>query len=96
MDPRLLRVEDWNLWLKIYAAGGKGRNIPEALYRMRDDRNAAGRRKFRYRLNEAYMAALAVKTLGLPVWNYLFAVRPILVGLLPGPVYRYLHRQKVK
>lgn len=96
VDPRLLRVEDWNLWLKIYAAGGKGRNIPEALYRMRDDRNAAGRRKFRYRLNEAHMAALTVKTLGLPVWNYLFAVRPILVGLLPGPVYRYLHRQKVK
>ena len=95
VDKKLLRVEDWHLWLKIYADGGRGRNLPEALYKMRDDRNAASRRKFRYRLNEAYMSALAVRTLKLPVWKYLFVLRPILVGLLPGMVYRFLHRKKM-
>ena len=63
---------------------------------MRDDRNAASRRKFRYRLNEAYLSALAVKTLGLPKWKYVFVLRPILVGLLPGFVYQYLHKKKMK
>jgi glycosyltransferase EpsE len=96
VDKKLLRVEDWHLWLKIYAAGGQGKNLSEPLYMMRDDRNAANRRKFRYRLNEAHMAALAVKTLGLPKWKYLFVLRPILVGLLPGPLYRYLHKKKMK
>lgn len=96
VDKKLLRVEDWHLWLKIYADGGRGRNLTEALYKMRDDRNAASRRKFRYRLNEAYMSALAVRTLKLPVWKYLFVLRPILVGLLPGPVYRYLHKKKMR
>ena len=96
VDKKLLRVEDWHLWLKIYTAGGQGKNLPEPLYKMRDDRNAANRRKFRYRLNEAHVAALAVKMLGLPKWKYLFALRPILVGLLPGPVYRYLHKKKMK
>ena len=95
VDKKLLRVEDWHLWLKIYAAGGRGRNLPEVLYKMRDDRNAAGRRKFKFRLNEAHVACLAVKTLSLPKWNYLFVLRPILVGLLPAPVYRCLHRQKM-
>lgn len=95
VDRKLLRVEDWHLWLKIYAAGGQGRNLSEPLYKMRDDRNAANRRKFRYRLNEAHMAALAVKTLGLPKWKYLFVLRPILVGLLPGPAYRFLHKMKM-
>lgn len=96
VDRRLLRVEDWHLWLKIYAAGGRGRNLKERLYKMRDDRDAASRRKFRYRLNEAHVAALAVKTLGLPKWKYVFVLRPILVGLLPGPVYRYLHKRKMR
>lgn len=96
VDKRLLRVEDWHLWLKIYAGGGRGKNLPEHLYKMRDDRNAASRRKFKYRLNEAHMAALAVKTLGLPKWKYVFVLRPILVGLLPGPVYRYLHKKKMQ
>jgi glycosyltransferase EpsE len=42
------------------------------------------------------MVALAVKTLGLPKWKYVFVLRPILVGLLPGPVYRYLHKKKMQ
>ena len=96
VDRRLLRVEDWHLWLKIYAAGGRGRNLPEVLYKMRDDRNAAARRKFKFRLNEAHVAALAVKTLGLPKWKYVFVLRPILVGLLPKSVYMYLHRKKMQ
>lgn len=95
IDKRLLRVEDWHLWLKIYAAGGQGKNLDQPLYKMRDDRNAAGRRKFRYRLNEAYLSALAVRTLKLPKWKYVFMLRPILVGMLPGSVYRYLHRRKM-
>lgn len=95
VDRKLLRVEDWHLWLKIYARGGQGRNLTEPLYMMRDDRNAASRRKFRYRLNEAHVSALAVNMLGLPKWKYIFVLRPILVGLLPGPVYRYLHKKKM-
>lgn len=95
VDKRLLRVEDWHLWLKIYAAGYRGKNLPQPLYKMRDDRNAASRRKFRYRLNEAYLSLLTVKTLKLPVWKCVFALRPILVGLLPGFLYRYLHKKNL-
>lgn len=95
VDNKLLRVEDWHLWLKLYAAGYRGYNLSEPLYKMRDDQAAASRRKFRYRFNESYVSMLAVKTFRLPLWKYLYALRPILVGLLPGPVYRYLHRKKI-
>ncbi len=94
-EKRLLRVEDYHLWLKMYGAGYRGKNIQEPLYQMRDDRNAYGRRKFRYRLNEAYVRALVVKELKLPLWGYVYCLRPVLVGLLPRGVYDMLHKRKL-
>lgn len=96
VGKRLLRVEDWHLWIKIYASGRYGKNLSEPLYKMRDDRQAAGRRKFKYRLNEAYVSRLAVKTFGLPKRLYLYSLRFIIVGLLPSSLYNYLHRKKIK
>ena len=72
-----------------------GRNIHETLYEMRDDRQAYARRKFRYRINEAYVKVLAVKMLHLPVWGYVYALRPILVGLMPGWLYNVLHKRRL-
>ena len=94
-DQKFLRVEDYDLWIKLYHAGYRGINLPEALYRMRDDRNATARRKFRYRINEARVKAKAVRLLKLPIWCYVHALRPILVGLLPTPIYTLLHKKRL-
>ncbi len=93
---RLLRVEDYHLWMKFYAAGYIGKNINETLYSMRDDRNAYSRRKFKYRINEAYVKCLCVKKLGLPLTGYVHALRPIIVGLLPSFIYNKLHKRNLK
>ena len=95
VDKKLLRVEDYHLWIKMYAKGFKGHNINKALYQMRDDRNAYSRRKFRYRLNEAYVKAYAVKELHLPAYGYIYALRPIAVGLLPHSLYDTLHKRRL-
>lgn len=92
---KFLRVEDYHLWLKMYSIGLKGKNIAEPLYQMRDDRNAYSRRKFKYRLNEAYVRILSVKQLGLPLYLGIHALRPVIVGLLPGFIYKYLHRRRL-
>ena len=80
----------------MYQAGYRGKNIHIPLYQMRDDRNAYSRRKFRYRVNEAYVKMVAVKKLKLPVTGYIYVLRPILVGLLPPVVYDILHKRKLK
>lgn len=90
-----LRVEDYHLWLKMYKTGFRGKNIHRILYQMRDDRNAYSRRRLVYRINEARVKALAVRELRLPVSGYLYAIRPILVGLIPGWLYDRLHKRNL-
>lgn len=94
-DEKFLRVEDFDLWVKLYAAGCRGMNLDEPLYQMRDDRNAFSRRKFRFRINEARVICKAVRLLKLPKRGYLRALRPILVGLMPMWLYKKLHKKRL-
>ena len=96
VDTKLLRVEDYHLWVKMYSKGFTGKNIHKPLYQMRDDRNAYNRRKFRYRLNEAYVRLLLVKELNLPFYTAVYALRPIIVGLLPRKLYDLLHKRNLR
>lgn len=89
-----MRVEDWDLWVRMREKGYRGYNLDEALYKMRDDRNAYNRRKFKFRINEARVSASAVKKLGLPIIYYIWILRPIIVGLLPKGIYNILHQYK--
>lgn len=92
----LLRVEDYHLWFKIYEKGYKGYNIQKPLYKVRDDKNAVNRRKFKYRINEAYVKYIGFKMLNIHPVYYIHILRPILVGLMPTPIYKYLHRRRLQ
>lgn len=98
IGERYLRVEDCHLWYKIYAAGYKGGNILEPLYKMRDDRYAAGRRKFRHRMNGIYVAIEGFRMLKMPWYSYIFIVRKFLIttlkGCIPSSIYEYLRRRR--
>lgn len=91
----LLRAEDYNLWVKLYASGFRGYNIQTPLYKMRDDHNAYDRRNFKNRRNSMFARIDAVKKLNLPAWYYIYSLRPILVGILPRRVYKYFHQKKL-
>lgn len=91
----LLRVEDQHLWLKLYKCGYKGYNIPEPIYKMRDDQSALARRSFVNRRNEAYVKLLFCNYFKLPWWRYLESiVIPFAKWLVPVKVYSMLHRSR--
>ncbi len=95
VDKRLLRVEDYHLWCKMCSKGYKGINIKKPLYHMRDDQNARKRRKFKYRINEAYAHIIAGRMLHAPLRIRLRFIVPILKGLVPGFVYSFLHKKRL-
>lgn len=92
VDPKLLRVEDYHLWFKMFSKGFRSYVLPEPLYMMRDDRNAISRRTWQNRLNEYHVRNIGYKMIGIPWYKRFWKFRPILVGLLPNCIYQMLHR----
>lgn len=90
---RLLRVEDYNLWIRMYEKGYKAFMLPEPLYKMRDDRNAKARRNWICRRNEMYAMSTGFKKLGLPWYTQIYALRPLLAYLSPMWFYNLYHRR---
>ena len=96
VSDKLLRVEDYHLWFKIYYLGFRGYNIQENLYYIRDDRNATNRRTWKNRKNEFYVRKIGYKMLNIPYYKRIYAFRPIILGLMPKSLYELLHRKNIK
>lgn len=96
LSDKRLRVEDWDLWIRMYEKGYKGYMLNQPFYKMRDDRNAYSRRKFKYRINEARVIFMAVKSLKLPKRNFIWIVRPLVAGLTPAFIYNLVHKRNLK
>lgn len=90
-----VRVEDLHLWLKFYEKGYIGYNIQSPLFKVRDNRDSCGRRKYHTRINEFYVRFLAMKKFKLGIKGFLYALKPLLVGLLPLNIYVKLRKRKL-
>ncbi|MDE6020497.1 MAG: glycosyltransferase [Ruminococcus sp.] len=94
VSEKVLRVEDVDLWIRLYANGSRCYNIQTPLYKMRDDRNATSRRKFKYRINSTRVRLNGCKLHNLGFKYKMMCFRPIIIGLLPKPIYRFLHKKQ--
>ncbi len=95
-EAKYRRLEDVDLFVRLYAHGFTGMNIREPLYDYREYRATLGRRSLRVRLKRAVYVSEIVKLLKLPAWMSLFGVRDLLVGILPRGLYRALHHLKYR
>lgn len=91
--PWAVRVEDYDLLLRLYIFGWRGCNLADTLYYIRRDASQYKRRKYRYRFHEAYMKYCAFRKLGLMPVGILYAVKPLFVGLLPCSVAALLQKR---
>lgn len=92
-DKKMLRVEDVNLWIKLYAAGYRCYNLDEPLYLMRNDQNALHRRKYKYRINSVYVRLQGCRLLKLGPKSYVKAMKPMVVGLVPAKLRFAIRRR---
>lgn len=89
-ERQALRSEDYAFLMERYAAGLRGENTTDAVYYIREDADTFKRRKYRYRLTEAGVKWKGFLALGLMPRGILFAIKPLIVGLVPPKILERL------
>lgn len=84
------RTEDFDLFSRMYVYGYQGYNLQEALYFYKEDENAQSKRKFRYRIDECKVKFAAFSKLGLMPKGIFYAIKPVVVGLIPKGLLAHL------
>lgn len=85
-----LRAEDYDLFARLYSQGYKGANLQEVLLRVRRDKDAYKRRKFKYRIDESRCKFKAWRILNISIMQIHVTILPIIKGLVPvGLVKKY-------
>lgn len=78
------RDEDYDLFMRIYAAGGKGCNIKDITYFYRCFRKSNPEKdSYSVRINEAKIRAKGFKAMGIGPIRYLYILKPLILGLIP-------------
>lgn len=71
------RGQDYDMFMRLYAFGFKGKNIKDVLYGYRVDKNTISRRKLKYRIDECIIRYKGFKSLGLFPKGILYVLKPI-------------------
>ena len=88
-----LRCEDYDLFLRLYLSGCYGYNLPDVLFRYREDRNSYRKRTFPSRIREMMVRNRYFGRLPVSGCKRLFyTVRPLAAALVPGGVIRLVRR----
>ncbi|MEZ3577981.1 MAG: glycosyltransferase [Muribaculaceae bacterium] len=91
-DARIIRIEDYDLWFRLYEKGCILCVIGEPLYQFRENKGAAARRTFKSSLTACRVLYKGASQLGLsPIWK-LYSIKCLILGIMPVWLYRLLHK----
>lgn len=91
---RVLRVEDYELFMRMYADGYQGYNMQEILYSYREDMDSYKRRRYRYRIDECRVRCVRFRDMGILRGNLRHAVKPLVAGAVPACVMRMIKAKR--
>lgn len=89
-----VQYEDYDLFMRMYTRGFRGVNLQQPLYCYRSDRTAMKYRPMRRRIQETKIRLHGFRALGLGIRSLPYAVKPVLVGLIPRRVYARIQRRR--
>ena len=92
ISKETVRGEDYDLFMRIYAKNMKGYNIPETLYYYNISRKGRKRSKYKHRYYESVIRRKGFKAMRLPIFDYIYVLKPLVVGLFPERVRNFIKK----
>lgn len=86
------RMEDYDLFMRMYEKGFLGYNIQTPLLIYREDKESMHKRKYKYRLDEAKVRWKNFNRLGLMPEGIPYVIKPLVVGLIPPNLLQYIRK----
>lgn len=97
VDPMTrFRGEDYDMLMRMCAAGIKGYLIPRSLFIYFEGKAAVKRRKLRYRFSEVRLRYRNFKRLGLFPRAIPYTLKPLLVGIMPQSALEVARKRILK
>ena len=95
-DPRTYRVEDYDLWLRMIRKGYAIRTLPKILYSIHWDLSDYSRKNLKSLVSETKYKLMRFRDLGVPLYKYPLAFKPILPIFIPKYLYFLFHTYQFK
>ena len=87
-----VRLEDYDLFYRLYLNGKNGYVISDLLYNYREDQHAFKRKKYIYRIDEFKIRKKYFKDMKVKFYYYIYVVKPLVIGLIPLPLLRCINK----
>lgn len=89
------RLEDYDLFMRLYERGYFGANLMEPYYYFREDKEAAKRKKYQFRIDEVKIRYRGFRRLGLFPKGIPYLFKPLFVGVIPYQILRKVRREEI-
>lgn len=97
VSEETLKCEDYEIFMRLEQLGYCGYNIPEVLFRYREDKSSFKKRKFKYRVNEAKIRWRNFRAMHLLFpFGWAYVVRPVVGGLVPSGILAYIKKNEIR
>lgn len=89
------RGEDYELLMRLHAAGRQGYNLQECLLQYRETEQSYSRRKLRFQVQEVGIRFRGFREMGVfTPKTCIYVIKPILVWLIPGKIKHALRKRQ--
>ena len=88
------RLEDYDLFIRLYLNGYKGINSQEELYHIYEEKNFYGKRSFKFRIREFKLRLKYFKILELKIKDIKYLFKPLVIAFIPSFIYKFIRIKK--